>query len=140
MNNIASRLHTHLLDCGAQRDSFAASLAAICQGEIIERWTTGRTAEPAHSSAVNADTRFLVASLSKPVSATALMRLVDDNVVELSTPVHKLLPEFKAYGKEEIEIQHLLNSYFRSSGYGCRQHLSQREPCGTGRFLFERLQ
>ena len=63
---------------------------------------TGRTAELAQSSYVTADTRFLVASLSKPVSATAIMRLVDDKVVELSTPVYKLLPEFKADGKDEF--------------------------------------
>ena len=92
-----------------ERNSFAASLVVIRRGEIIERWMTGRTAKSAQSSSVTADTRFLVASLSKPVSATAIMRLVDDKVVELSTPVYKLLPEFKADGKEEIEIQHLLN-------------------------------
>lgn len=109
MNDATRKLHIHLLECGARKNSFAASLVVICRGDVIERWMTGRTAKSAQSSYVTADTRFLVASLSKPVSATAIMRLVDDKVVELSTPVYKLLPEFKADGKDEIEIQHLLN-------------------------------
>ncbi len=41
------------------------------------------------------DTLFAVASMTKPITATALMILVDDGQVALNDPVSKYVPEFK---------------------------------------------
>ena len=41
------------------------------------------------------DTLFWIASMSKPLTATALMMLVDEGKVNLDDPVEKYLPEFK---------------------------------------------
>ena len=41
------------------------------------------------------DDLFWIASMSKPITATALMMLVDDGKVKLDDPVEKYLPEFK---------------------------------------------
>ena len=41
------------------------------------------------------DTLFWIASQSKPITATALMMLVDEGKVRLDDPVEKYLPEFK---------------------------------------------
>ena len=109
MHDDARKLHAHLLQCGAGKRSFAAALAVFRQGSLIDRWVIGRTAEAARSAPIGDDTRFLVASLSKPVSAATAMRLVDEKVVKLSTPLCKVLPEFKSGGKSEIELRHLLN-------------------------------
>jgi CubicO group peptidase (beta-lactamase class C family) len=39
------------------------------------------------------DTVFRIASLTKPILAAATMMLVEDDVIDLEEPVHKLLPE-----------------------------------------------
>jgi len=41
------------------------------------------------------DTLFWIASMSKPMTATAFMMLVDEGTVNLDDPVEKYLPEFK---------------------------------------------
>ena len=41
------------------------------------------------------DALFWIASMSKPMTATALMMLVDEGKVKLDDPVEKYLPEFK---------------------------------------------
>ncbi|MFO0802269.1 MAG: serine hydrolase domain-containing protein [Gemmataceae bacterium] len=41
------------------------------------------------------DAVFWIASMSKPITATALMLLVDEGMVNLDDPVEKYLPEFK---------------------------------------------
>ena len=41
------------------------------------------------------DALFWIASMSKPITATALMMLVDEGKVKLDDPVEKYLPEFK---------------------------------------------
>ncbi len=40
------------------------------------------------------DALFWIASMSKPMTATALMMLVDDGLVEVDAPVERYLPEF----------------------------------------------
>jgi len=47
------------------------------------------------------DAVFWIASQSKPITATALMMLVDDGKVKLDDPVEKYLPEFKG---QELEV------------------------------------
>lgn len=44
---------------------------------------------------MQADTLFWIASQSKPITATALMMLVDEGRVHLDDPVEKYLPEFR---------------------------------------------
>ena len=41
------------------------------------------------------DALFWIASMSKPITATGLMMLVDEGKVKLDDPVEKYLPEFK---------------------------------------------
>jgi CubicO group peptidase (beta-lactamase class C family) len=47
------------------------------------------------------DALFWIASQSKPITATALMMLVDEGKVKLDDPVEKYLPEFK---DQELEV------------------------------------
>jgi CubicO group peptidase (beta-lactamase class C family) len=44
---------------------------------------------------MRADALFWIASMTKPITATALMMLVDEGKVNLEDPVEKYLPEFK---------------------------------------------
>lgn len=55
------------------------------------------------------DTVFDLASLTKPiVTATSVMRLVEQGKVRLRDPVSMHLPDFAANGKEKITVEHLL--------------------------------
>lgn len=61
---------------------------------------------------VNQDTPFLVGSISKSFTATALMRLVTDGRVELNAPVRRYVPELKLADERsaaEITVLQLLN-------------------------------
>ena len=57
---------------------------------------------------------FEVMSNSKPITATCVMRLVEDGLVGLNRPVMEYLPEMQGYGREEILVRHLLT---HTSGY-----------------------
>lgn len=54
-----------------------------------------------------ADAMFWIASTSKPMTATALMMLVDEGKVSLDDPVERYLPEFK--GQKVRPRQHISN-------------------------------
>ena len=51
---------------------------------------------------------FLIASISKPMTATGLMVLYDRGELKLDDPVMKFIPEFSEGDRAKITIQHLL--------------------------------
>jgi CubicO group peptidase (beta-lactamase class C family) len=60
---------------------------------------------------ITPDTIFPVASISKTVTATAIMRLVEQGKVDLEAPVQKYLPGFRVQDERvsrEVAIWHLL--------------------------------
>jgi len=54
------------------------------------------------------DTVFLLASISKPMTAAGVMLLADRSELSLSDPVRKFLPEFAGGDRDLITIRHLL--------------------------------
>ena len=54
------------------------------------------------------DAVFLLASVTKPMTATGLMILVDRGQVSLDAPVRKYLPEFSGGGKDRVTVKHIL--------------------------------
>jgi CubicO group peptidase (beta-lactamase class C family) len=66
-------------------------------------------ADIAAGKPMQTDALFWIASQSKPITATALMMLVDDGKVRLDDPVAKYLPEFRgAWVAVENENDHML--------------------------------
>ncbi len=53
------------------------------------------SADIAAQKPMQTDALFWIASMSKPITATALMMLVDEGKVKVDDPVEKYLPEFK---------------------------------------------
>ncbi|HEY6991005.1 MAG TPA: serine hydrolase domain-containing protein [Bryobacteraceae bacterium] len=66
------------------------------------------TLRKAFGKAKTADAVFLLASLTKPMTATALMILADRKEVSLSDRVQRFIPEFRGDGREAVLIKHLL--------------------------------
>jgi CubicO group peptidase (beta-lactamase class C family) len=51
---------------------------------------------------------FFLASVSKPIFATAVMQLVEDDVLDLHAPIARHLPEFDTRDRATVTIWHLL--------------------------------
>jgi len=62
----------------------------------------------AFGAAKSVDDIFLLASISKPISVTALMTLYDRGQFQLDDAVKKFIPEFTGGGREKITIRQLL--------------------------------
>jgi CubicO group peptidase (beta-lactamase class C family) len=66
------------------------------------------TVQRAFGKAQNPDAVFLLASITKPMTASALMVLADRGQVSLTDPVQRFIPEFRGDGRERILVRHLL--------------------------------
>ncbi len=84
-----------------------ASLAIIESGEKSYQNQWGTLGD---GTVVTADTPFLIGSLSKPITALAIMILVEDGKVELDEPIKTYIPSFtyQTDSSKEITVLHLL--------------------------------
>jgi CubicO group peptidase (beta-lactamase class C family) len=77
------------------RHALAGAVTLVADKDKILSVETVGFADVAASKPMGADSVFWIASQSKPMTATALMMLVDEGKVRLDDPVEKYLPEFK---------------------------------------------
>jgi beta-lactamase class C len=77
----------------------AASLHVQSGKDILHR---------AFGKAENPDAVFLLASITKPMTCTAVMRLADRKELSIDDPVRKYLPEFFDGDRDRVLIRHLL--------------------------------
>jgi len=69
----------------------SVALAVLKEGKVI--WAEGfGLADRKANRKATADSVYLLASVSKPMAATGLMRLVDDGKIDLDAPANRYLP------------------------------------------------
>jgi len=86
----------------------AASILVARRGTVVLHKGFGRLSARPNSPAVVPDSIYEVASITKPVTATALMLLVERGVVSLHDSVHVYLPEFTGGERDKVQVRDLL--------------------------------
>lgn len=105
------RLHRvyALLDDWTRNDAMPA--AAVCVGRAdgtVEPRFFGRSGPEKDRPPLRSDALFLVASISKPVTVTAVMVLVERGKLALDDRVADFLPRFAQNGKADVRLRHLM--------------------------------
>jgi CubicO group peptidase (beta-lactamase class C family) len=97
-------------------DGTTPSLVVLAarRGVIVLHEAIGRLRPDPDLTALRADSIFPVQSVTKPITATAAMLLVEDGVLGLNRPVRDYLPELSGEGSDEVLVHHLLT---HTSGY-----------------------
>ena len=109
LNSKRLQIALDLMDAWARSGEVPAS--AICLGRragITEGWFAGRRSSDPDSPAIRRDALFLIASLTKPATAVAVMMLVERGLLTLDDFVCEHIPEFSQNGKESVRVRHLL--------------------------------
>jgi CubicO group peptidase (beta-lactamase class C family) len=86
----------------------AAGWCVLRRGRMIEPRLAGRQRADKDSPSLRRDALFLIASITKPVTATAVMMLLERGQIALDDRVADYVPAFAANGKREVQIRHLL--------------------------------
>ena len=102
---VASQLLQTEIDRG---DISAATLLVARGDEVVHDVGFGWLRPEEGAATVAPDSIFLVASITKPVTAMALMLLVDRGLVCLDDPVCLYIPEFDASDRASMTVQQLL--------------------------------
>lgn len=82
--------------------------AAVVQGDQVV-WAQGfGIADVEQGVMVRPESVFRIASISKPITAVAVMQLVERGLVSLDDPIQKYVPSYPRKPQGEVRIRHLL--------------------------------
>ncbi|UHA71883.1 serine hydrolase domain-containing protein [Paenibacillus sp. 481] len=93
-----------------------ASLVVVHKGQTIFQDSWGKMSD---GSPVTTDTTFLIGSVSKPLTALAVMMLAEDGKIKLDEPIDSYLPSFtyQTDSTKPITVRHLLEQTSGISAY-----------------------
>ena len=86
----------------------AATLCVGRKGKVLAPRFFGRQRPEKGAPPLRKDALFLTASITKPVTVTAVMMLVERGELTLEDRVASLIPKFAANGKGEVQVRHLM--------------------------------
>jgi CubicO group peptidase (beta-lactamase class C family) len=92
----------------AQGITSALVILVARRGVVVLHEAFGRLTPDDDAPLVKRDTIYPLSSLTKPITATAAMLLVEDGLLGLQRPVSDYLPEFRGEGKQAVLVHHLL--------------------------------
>lgn len=102
------RLYTFLTAATADGRLPGAAIQLGRAGQFLAPRAFGRMRPDVDASPVQPDTIFLTASVTKPLTVTAVMLLVERGDLLLDDPVYTILPAFGNRGKEAVTVRHLM--------------------------------
>src|SRR5262249_52345721 len=85
----------------------AAGFCVGRKGKMVEPFLIGRQ-RPDQPAPLRNDAQFLIASITKPVTVTAVMLLIERGQLALDDFVADYVPKFAANGKKEVRIHQLM--------------------------------
>lgn len=98
-----------ILDVSVTKGILPAAGLIVSKGGIaVKPRVFGRVSPEPDAPPISEDAIFLVASVTKPVTATAAMMLIERGRIALDDYVASIIPEFGSKGKDKIQIRHLL--------------------------------
>ena len=97
------------------------------RGVIVLHEAFGRLTPEVDSPPLKRDTIFPIASITKPITATAAMILVEDGLLGLNRPVSDYIPEFLGEGKDKVMVHHLLTHTSGLRDEDVYAHLEKKE-------------
>ena len=96
------------LDCGALD---AAAIAEIDQGLLGCQLAVALDGEVIFTRShglANPNTRFWIASATKPIVSSAILILMAEGLIEISRPVADYIPEFGENGKQGVTVEQVM--------------------------------
>ena len=112
-------------EAAVQTGGYPSAVLAVANAETTI--LTHTVSSPDHAPAA-LDSIFLLASITKPIIATAIMRLVEQGRLLLSDPIVRYIPEFELFEKGRVTAWHLLThtSGLDESGWWREMMFEQR--------------
>lgn len=102
-----TRVLPDLLQNAIDSGGMSAASVRIAQGDrLLFEWTGGRLDWAAKSRRIRTDDVFLIASITKPMVASAVVTLAEEGRLDLDDSLSKFVAELTRNGKESVTLRH----------------------------------
>ena len=125
MGNGLSQAVDAIIEAELAASGTGAVVAVIQGGETVHAKGYG-LANVELGVPVTLDTVFPICSISKPITATLVMMLVEDGLLNLDAPVREYLPNF-APDRDAITLRHLLTHTSGLANYNASESFLRRD-------------
>ena len=98
-NQLGKKAQQSMVDLAEKMQSVSMSGAMTVDGELVWAGTVG-LARVEKEMVANVNTQYRVGSVSKPITAVTLMRMVEKGLIDLDAPIHKYLPDYPRYSAD----------------------------------------
>lgn len=122
-----SHFETTMADWVKTGVSPAIVILAARKGVIVSHKAYGVQGPENGALPVQLDTLYPLASISKPITATCLMILMERGLVDLNRPVATYIPEFIGEGKQAVMLHHLLTHTTGLTDEDIRSHIKEKK-------------
>jgi CubicO group peptidase (beta-lactamase class C family) len=102
----------------------------VRRGVVVLHDAFGRLGPEDDAPRLPGDAIYPIASLTKPITATCVMCLVEDGVLGLNRPVQEYVPEFAGEGKQAVMVHHLLTHTSGITPEGIEAHATAKVASG----------
>jgi CubicO group peptidase (beta-lactamase class C family) len=121
-----ARVAEYLVEERARQHIPGVSVAVVLDGKLV--WSRGfGLADVENEVPATPKTVYRLASISKMITAVAVLQLVQEGKVGLNASVRDYVPELPDKG-ERISVEHLLSGLSGIRAYKSREELFSREP------------
>jgi len=88
-----------MVELAEQLQSVSMSGAMTIDGKLAWAGTVG-LAKVSPEKKATVETQYRIGSISKPVTAVALMRMVEEGMIDLDAPIHNYLPDYPRHTED----------------------------------------
>src|ERR1700690_1013443 len=88
LDSIPARMHDVIV-----ANEVSGAVTVVATRDSVLRMDAQGWADPEHKSFMRVDSIFWIASMSKPITATAGLMLIDEGKLSLDDPIAKYVPE-----------------------------------------------
>ena len=86
----------------------AAAVRVERHGEVLLNWAGGTYEFDKSSPAIDTESIFLVASITKPMVTSCFAKLIESGLVDADDKVADYVPEFAIHGKDKVTLRNCL--------------------------------
>lgn len=128
-----------LMEAARQQSGAPGISAAIVAGDRLVWEGASGLADVENEVAARADTVYRIASISKPIAATAVMQLVERGRVSLDDPIRKYVPFFPDKGGLPLTVRHVMThtSGIRHYKPGEMENMTRYQTVADAAKIFE---
>lgn len=127
----ASEISNNLLKELVIKHKATGVVAGISQGDTILWKSSYGYMDLKNHKKANTEMRTRIASISKPMTAIAVMQLFEKGLIQLDEPIQTYIKEFPSVSTNKITIRHVLNHTSGIKGYASAKETETRKNYST---------